>query len=108
MSGQRTGGDLAVRMPERGVGEIGALERSFTHMAGSLGLAATSWAGLTHSSGNSAGLSTVRWRLSGAGRELSREATVAGVSGPQFRGEGEGDAVQCGPCLARCCHFGQQ
>jgi HAMP domain-containing protein len=44
MSGQRTGGDLAVRMPERGVGEIGALERSFTRMAGSLGLAATSWA----------------------------------------------------------------
>jgi hypothetical protein len=27
-----------VRMPERGVGEIGALERSFTRMAGSLGL----------------------------------------------------------------------
>ena len=50
----------------------------------------------------------MRWRLSGAGSELSREATVAGVSGPQFRREGEGDAVQCGPCLAQCCHFGQQ
>jgi hypothetical protein len=34
------GGDLAMRMPERGVGEIAALERSFSPMAGSLGLAA--------------------------------------------------------------------
>jgi hypothetical protein len=44
MVGQRTDDDRAVRMPKRGVGEIGALERSFTRMAGSLGLAATSWA----------------------------------------------------------------
>jgi hypothetical protein len=27
------GGDLAMRVPERGVGEIGALERSFDPMA---------------------------------------------------------------------------
>jgi hypothetical protein len=32
------GGDFAVRMPERGVGEIAALERSFSPMAGPLGL----------------------------------------------------------------------
>jgi hypothetical protein len=37
------GRDLAMRMPERGVGEIAALERSFNPMTGSLRLAATSW-----------------------------------------------------------------
>jgi signal transduction histidine kinase len=36
MAGRVAGGDLAVRMPETGVGEIGALERSFNAMAGSL------------------------------------------------------------------------
>jgi signal transduction histidine kinase len=36
MAGRVAGGDLAVRMPETGVGEIGALERSFNTMAGSL------------------------------------------------------------------------
>lgn len=37
MAGRLAGGDLAVRMPETGVGEIGALERSFNTMARSLG-----------------------------------------------------------------------
>jgi signal transduction histidine kinase len=36
MAGRLAGGDLAVRTPETGVGEIGALERSFNTMAGSL------------------------------------------------------------------------
>ncbi|MGH2474924.1 MAG: CHASE3 domain-containing protein [Candidatus Limnocylindrales bacterium] len=36
MSGRLAGGDLAVRMPETGVGEIGTLERSFNAMASSL------------------------------------------------------------------------
>jgi signal transduction histidine kinase len=36
MAGRLAGGDLAVRMPERGVGEIGVLERSFNTMASSL------------------------------------------------------------------------
>lgn len=36
MAGRLAGGDLAVRMPETGVGEIGALERSFNTMASSL------------------------------------------------------------------------
>jgi signal transduction histidine kinase len=36
MAGRLAGGDLAVRMPETGVGEIGALERSFNTMARSL------------------------------------------------------------------------
>jgi signal transduction histidine kinase len=36
MAGRLAGGDLAVRMPETGVGEIGELERSFNTMAGSL------------------------------------------------------------------------
>ena len=36
MAGRLAGGDLAVRLPERGVGEIGVLERSFNTMAGSL------------------------------------------------------------------------
>jgi signal transduction histidine kinase len=36
MAGQLAGGDLAVRMPETGVGEIGALEQSFNTMARSL------------------------------------------------------------------------
>ncbi|MDX6589328.1 MAG: hypothetical protein QOI84_602, partial [Solirubrobacterales bacterium] len=36
MAGRLAGGDLAVRMPETGVGEIGDLERSFNVMAGSL------------------------------------------------------------------------
>jgi hypothetical protein len=36
MAGRLAGGDLSVRMPERGVGEIGALERSFNSMAGAL------------------------------------------------------------------------
>jgi signal transduction histidine kinase len=36
MAGRLAGGDLAVRMPETGVGEIGALERSFNVMADSL------------------------------------------------------------------------
>jgi signal transduction histidine kinase len=36
MAGRLAGGDLATRMPETGVGEIGALERSFNTMAGSL------------------------------------------------------------------------
>jgi CHASE3 domain sensor protein/GAF domain-containing protein len=36
MAGRLAGGDLRVRMPETGVGEIGALERSFNTMAGSL------------------------------------------------------------------------
>jgi signal transduction histidine kinase len=36
MAGQLAGGDLATRMPETGVGEVGALERSFNTMAGSL------------------------------------------------------------------------
>ena len=36
MAGGIAGGDLATRMPETGVGEIGALERSFNTMAGSL------------------------------------------------------------------------
>ena len=36
MVGQLAGGDLAVRMPETGVDEVGALEHSFNTMAGSL------------------------------------------------------------------------
>jgi methyl-accepting chemotaxis protein len=36
MAGRLAGGDLAVRMPETGVGEIGTLERSFNAMASSL------------------------------------------------------------------------
>jgi signal transduction histidine kinase len=36
MAGRLAGGDLGARMPERGVGEIGVLERSFNAMAGSL------------------------------------------------------------------------
>jgi signal transduction histidine kinase len=36
MAGRLAGGDLAARMAEDGVGEIGALERSFNAMAGSL------------------------------------------------------------------------
>jgi len=36
MAGRLAGGDLAVRMPETGIGEIGALERSFNVMASSL------------------------------------------------------------------------
>ena len=36
MAGRLAGGDLAVRMPETGVGEIGALEQSFNTMARSL------------------------------------------------------------------------
>jgi signal transduction histidine kinase len=36
MAGRLAGGDLGVRMPETGVDEIGALERSFNSMAGSL------------------------------------------------------------------------
>jgi signal transduction histidine kinase len=36
MAGRVASGDLAVRMPETGVGEIGALERSFNTMARSL------------------------------------------------------------------------
>jgi signal transduction histidine kinase len=36
MAGRLAGGDLAARMPATGVGEIGALERSFNSMAGSL------------------------------------------------------------------------
>jgi CHASE3 domain sensor protein len=37
MAGRLAGGDLDARMPESGVGEIGALERSFNTMAGALG-----------------------------------------------------------------------
>ena len=36
MADRLAGGDLGVRMPERGVGEIAVLERSFNTMAGSL------------------------------------------------------------------------
>jgi signal transduction histidine kinase len=36
MAGRLAGGDLAVRVPETGVGEIGMLERAFNSMAGSL------------------------------------------------------------------------
>ncbi|MDQ3865391.1 MAG: CHASE3 domain-containing protein, partial [Actinomycetota bacterium] len=36
MAGRLAGGDLATRVPETGVGEIGALERGFNTMAGSL------------------------------------------------------------------------
>jgi signal transduction histidine kinase len=36
MAGRLAGGDLAVRMPSSGVGEIGALQRSFNSMAASL------------------------------------------------------------------------
>jgi signal transduction histidine kinase len=36
MAGRLAGGDLAARMPATGVGEIGALERSFNSMAGSV------------------------------------------------------------------------
>jgi signal transduction histidine kinase len=36
MAGRLAGGDLAARMPETGVSEIGTLERSFNSMAGSL------------------------------------------------------------------------
>jgi signal transduction histidine kinase len=36
MAGRLAGGDLAVRVPETGVGEIGTLERAFNGMAGSL------------------------------------------------------------------------
>ena len=36
MAGRLAGGDLSVRMPETGVAEIGALERSFNTMAASL------------------------------------------------------------------------
>jgi signal transduction histidine kinase len=36
MAGRLADGDLSARLPERGVGEIGVLERSFNSMAGSL------------------------------------------------------------------------
>jgi len=36
MAGRLAGGDLSTRMPETGAGEVGALERSFNTMAGSL------------------------------------------------------------------------
>jgi len=36
MAGRLAGGDLEVRMPETGVGEVGALQRAFNSMAGSL------------------------------------------------------------------------
>ena len=36
MAGRLAGGDLGVRIPERGIAEIGDLERSFNTMAGSL------------------------------------------------------------------------
>jgi signal transduction histidine kinase len=36
MAGRLADGDLGARLPERGVGEIGTLERSFNSMAGSL------------------------------------------------------------------------
>jgi len=36
MAGRLAGGDLGARLPERGPGEIGVLERSFNTMAGSL------------------------------------------------------------------------
>ncbi|HEX3813559.1 MAG TPA: CHASE3 domain-containing protein [Mycobacteriales bacterium] len=36
MSGRLAGGDLTARMPETGIGEIGALERAFNIMGGSL------------------------------------------------------------------------
>ena len=36
MAGRLAGGDLEVRMPETGAGEVGALERAFNTMAGSL------------------------------------------------------------------------
>jgi signal transduction histidine kinase len=36
MAGRLAGGDLQVRMPETGVGEVGALQRAFNTMAGSL------------------------------------------------------------------------
>jgi signal transduction histidine kinase len=36
MAGRLAGGDLAVRIPERGIAEIGVLERSFNTMASSL------------------------------------------------------------------------
>src|SRR6266498_3653979 len=36
MAGRLAGGDLGARMPERGAGEIGVLQRSFNTMAGSL------------------------------------------------------------------------
>ena len=36
MAGSLAGGDLSTRMPETGAGEVGALERSFNTMAGSL------------------------------------------------------------------------
>jgi signal transduction histidine kinase len=36
MAGRVAGGDLTVRMPETGPGEVGALERSFNSMTGSL------------------------------------------------------------------------
>ena len=36
MAGRLAGGDLAVRLPETGMGEVGALQRAFNSMAGSL------------------------------------------------------------------------
>jgi len=36
MAGRRAAGDLGARLPERGIGEIGVLRRSFNNMAGSL------------------------------------------------------------------------
>jgi signal transduction histidine kinase len=36
MAGRLAGGDLSTRMPETGAGEVGALERAFNTMAGSL------------------------------------------------------------------------
>ncbi|MEA2306452.1 MAG: hypothetical protein QOH43_3732 [Solirubrobacteraceae bacterium] len=36
MAGRLAGGDLSTRMPETGVGEVGALERAFNRMGGSL------------------------------------------------------------------------
>ena len=39
MAGRLAGGDLAVRVPETGVGEIRTLEHSFNSMAESLGTA---------------------------------------------------------------------
>jgi hypothetical protein len=46
--------------------------------------------------------------LLGACLQLPGEPACRGEAGPQLGWERAGDAVQRGPCLGRCCHFGQQ
>jgi signal transduction histidine kinase len=85
MAGQVAGGDLAVRMPETGPGEVGVLERALNTMAGSL----------------ETGRDELR-RIVGEQAALRRVATLVarGVSPPQVFGA---VAAEAGHVLAAEC-----